>query len=197
MWRSVESDEEAKKLRRWRTAVQIIFVGVNLVLVDSRLPSLAWAVVGGVFWLAVVIITITNGPIVCSWVCWLGAAQDWAEPLAKRRWSLNPDFWRPFVLVIAVFWAPCSWILRPETIGSVVAPFGIDYTDISAHLLQLLFFLMVGASVMLLGKRGACVCFCPLLMVARIVRFKTWVQAMRLHRWLKKPIIISQVPRKM
>lgn len=194
MRRSVESEEEAKALRRQRRVAQVIFVALNLILVDSRLPSVAWTVVGGAFWLAVIAITITNGPIVCSWVCWLGAAQDWAEPLAKRRWKANPNFWRPFVLIVAVLWAPVSWLVRPDTMRSLVAPFGIDYANLNAHILQALFFLAVGASVMILGKRGACVCFCPLLLVARVARLKQWFESFQLHRWLGRPIVANNVP---
>lgn len=194
MRRSVESEEEAKALRRQRRAVQAVFVALNLILVDSRLPGVAWVVIGGMFWLAVIVITITNGPIVCSWVCWLGAAQDWAEPLAKRRWKANPNFWRPFVLIVAALWAPVSWLVRPDTMHSLVAPFGISYTTLNAHVLQAAFFLLVGASVMILGKRGACVCFCPLLLVARVARLKKRFEFFQLHRWLGRPIVASETP---
>lgn len=194
MRRSVASEAEARALRRQRRAVQFVFVAFNLILIDSRLPSLVWTIVGGMFWLSVIVITITNGPIVCSWVCWLGAAQDWAEPLAKRRWKANPNFWRPFVLMVAVLWAPVSWLIRPETMHSLIAPFGIDYTNLNAHILQAAFFLLVGASVMILGKRGACVCFCPLLLVARISRLKNWFESLQLHRWLGKPIVANETP---
>jgi len=193
MKKSATSEEKANALRRQRRIVQAIFVAINLILIDSRLPSLVWTIVGGAFWLAVIVITITNGPIVCSWVCWLGAAQDWAEPLAKRRWRANPNFWRPFVLVIAVLWAPISWLIRPDTMHSLVAPFGITYTDLNAHVLQALFFVVVGASVMVLGKRGACVSFCPLLLVARVVRVKQWFLSLRWHRWFEKPLIVNTV----
>lgn len=192
--RSAVSEAEAKALRRQRRVVQVIFVAINLILVDSRLPSLVWAVVGGAFWLAVIVITITNGPIVCSWVCWLGAAQDWAEPLAKRRWTPNPNFWRPFVLLIAIFWAPVSWLIRPELMNSVTAPFGFDYTAMDAHILQAVFFIAVGLSVSVLGKRGACIAFCPLLLVARLARLKNWLPQLRLSHWRGKPIVINDTP---
>ncbi|MCS7211717.1 MAG: 4Fe-4S binding protein [Chloroherpetonaceae bacterium] len=188
------SEEEARALRRQRRLVQVIFVAINLILVDSRLPSVVWAVVGGAFWLAVVVITITNGPIVCSWVCWLGAAQDWAEPLAKRRWKPNPSFWRPFVLLVAIFWAPVSWLIRPEVMYSLTAPFGFDYTALEAHILQAVFFIVVGLSVAVLGKRGACIAFCPLLLVARLMRLKNWLPQLRFSYWLRKPIIINGTP---
>jgi len=53
MRRSATSEEEANALRRQRRIVQAIFVAINLILVDSRLPSLVWTIVGGAFWLAV------------------------------------------------------------------------------------------------------------------------------------------------
>ncbi len=192
--RRAESEAESVALRRRRQVVQACFVFINLVLLDTRLPSFAWAFIGGVFWLAVIIITITNGPIVCSWVCWLGAAQDWAEPLAKRRVKLNPNFWRGFTLAVAVLWAPFSWLVRPDTMHSLVAPFGVDYTHLDAHILQAAFFIAVGASVTVLGKRGACVYFCPLLMVARVARMKNWFESMRLHKRFGKALIIHQQP---
>ncbi|MDX2128207.1 MAG: 4Fe-4S binding protein [Chloroherpetonaceae bacterium] len=191
--RSVTSEAESKSVRRQRQAVQAIFVFINLVLIDTRLPSLTWAVIGGVFWTAIIVITITNGPIVCSWVCWLGAAQDWAEPLAKRRWKLSPSFWRGFMLAVAVLWAPFSWLIRPELLNSIAIPFGFDYTDLQAHFLQAGFFLVVGLSVAVLGKRGACLHFCPLLMVSRMMRMKNFFSSLRIRQLFGKPIVLNAV----
>lgn len=192
--RQAESEEESKALLWQRRAVQAMFVVINLVLIETRLPSVVWVVVGGIFWSAVIVITVTNGPIVCSWVCWLGAAQDWAEPLARRRVKLNANFWRAFTLAVAVLWAPVSWLIRPDTMHLITVPFGFNYTNLDAHLLQAAFFVMVGASVMLLGKRGACVHFCPLLLVARWARLKNWTRSFRLSKVFGKPVIINQQP---
>lgn len=192
--RQAESEEESLTLRRQRRVVQVAFVALNLILIDARLPSLVWVIVGGFFWLAVIVITITNGPVVCSWVCWLGAAQDWAEPIARRRIKLNPNFWRALTLAVAVLWAPFSWLVRPDTMHSLVVPFGFNYNNLDAHILQAMFFIVVGASVAVLGKRGACVYFCPLLMVSRITRMKRWFQSVRLHRLFGKSLVIHQQP---
>lgn len=169
----------ADPLRRQRRFVQALFVFVNLVLVDARVTGWLWAAIGIVFWITVIGVTIANGPTVCSWVCWLGTAQDWAEPLAKRRWRLHPTFWRVFVLILAIVWAPFLWLIHPEVLGSVVAPFGIGYGSMHAHLLQLIFFVIIGLSVMVLGKRGACIYFCPLLLITRIARTKQLFTSLR------------------
>jgi polyferredoxin len=192
--RSVVSEGESKTLIRQRRIVQAIFVFINLVLIDSRLPGITWVIIGGVFWAAVIVITVTNGPIVCSWICWLGAAQDWAEPLAKRRWKLNPNFWRMFVLIVAVLWAPFSWLIRPENYDAITIPFGLEYGKLESHYLQAAFFVIVGLSVMVFGKRGACLNFCPLLMVARLMRAKNLLQSFRIKTVLGKPIVLNMIP---
>ncbi len=194
--RHAETEEESRTLIWIRRAVQGVFVMINLILIDTRLPSLVWAVVGGVFWAAVIVITLTNGPIICSWVCWLGAAQDWAEPIAQRRVKLDPKFWRGFTLVVAVLWAPVSWLIRPDTMHVLTNPFGFNYTNLNAHILQATFFVVVGLSVAVLGKRGACVHFCPLLLAARLVRLKNWMRPLRISKVFGKPLIINQQPAK-
>jgi polyferredoxin len=189
---------EPRRIRLARRSVQAFFVLINLVLIDVRLPGVMWVIIGGVFWATVIIITLTNGPIICSWVCWLGAAQDWAEPLAKRRVMLNPTFWRTLTLIVAVLWAPFTWLIRPDVISSTVMPFGLSYTNLHAHFLQVGFFMVAALSVMLLGKRGACICFCPLLFVSRVVRSAARLQgtlkAFRLKTIFGKRIVINTSP---
>lgn len=194
--RRAETEEDSRMLIWQRRAVQVVFVAINLILVETRLPSLVWVVVGGFFWAAVVIITLTNGPIICSWVCWLGAAQDWAEPIARRRVKLDPKFWRSFTLAVAVLWVPVSWLIRPDTMHMLTIPFGFNYTNLNAHVLQVAFFVVIGLSVAVLGKRGACVHFCPLLLVARVMRVKNWMRFLRISKIFGKPIIINQQPAK-
>lgn len=188
------SESESKLIRRQRAAIQTLFVFVNLVLIDTRLPGVIWVVVGGIFWATVIMVTIANGPVVCSWICWLGTAQDWAEPLAKRRFKLNPNFWRLITLAVAVLWAPFAWLIRPEIAGSIVAPFGISYDTLDAHLLQLGFFIAVGLSVAVFGKRGACVYFCPLLLVSRVSRARNYLTSLRLEKFFGKPVIRNLAP---
>ena len=185
------TEAEARKIKWQRRCVQAIFVAFNLVLIEGGLPGFWWTLLGAFFWITIIFITVTNGPVVCSWICWLGTAQDWAEPIAKRRIRLNPKVWRLATLIGLVIWAPASWLIQPETFSPIVTPFGLNADRLVFHLFQLGFFILVGLSVTLFGKRGSCIYFCPLLMVSRMSRYAEAVKKFRLPRLLGKPIVIN------
>lgn len=69
---------------RRRRVLQIIFVFVNLALVESHIPGMLWLVIGSIFWIALIFIAASGSSLICGTMCWVGAIQDFAEPLLVR-----------------------------------------------------------------------------------------------------------------
>ena len=74
MKRTAELSDGLSPERR-RRLVQVLFIIVNLALVETHVPGPLWLVVGGVFWLALVGITVAGSGLVCGTMCWIGAIQ--------------------------------------------------------------------------------------------------------------------------
>lgn len=156
--------------RSQRRALQVIFIFVNLVLVEIHLPGPLWVAVGGMFWVTMILLAAFGGSWMCGWVCWLGGIQDLMEPLARSRIKLNPTWGRGITLFILVAWVPVAWWLVPTSSAKVYTPINADLAAWPQHLFQLGLMLLVGASVMVLGKRGICRYLCPFNSVVAVVR---------------------------
>ncbi len=156
--------------QRQRRALQLIFIFVNLVLVEIHLPGGLWVVIGGTFWVTMIALAVLGGSWMCGWVCWIGGVQDLFEPLARARLRINPRWGRAVTLALLVGWVPIIWWLVPSAITTEYTPFGINLDAWPRHLFQLGLMMLVGASVMVLGKRGICRYLCPFNSVVGIVR---------------------------
>jgi len=122
---------------RRRRVLQIIFVFVNLALVESHIPGMLWLVIGSIFWIALIFIAASGSSLICGTMCWVGAIQDFAEPLARSRVRIDPRWGRGLTLTLLLLWIPQS------------------------HLFGLGLALAIPLCVMLLGKRGICRFLCP------------------------------------
>jgi len=156
--------------RSQRRALQLIFIFINLVLIEVHLPGPLWIAVGGVFWLTMILLAAVGGSWMCGWVCWIGGIQDLMEPLARSRIRLNATWGRGITLFVLVAWVPVLWWLVPGAGTQAYTPFNADFTAWPQRLFQLGLMLLVGASVMLLGKRGICRYLCPFNSVVAVVR---------------------------
>lgn len=160
----------AQPERSQRRALQLIFIFVNLVLVEIHLPGPFWVAVGGLFWVTMVLLAALGGSWMCGWMCWLGGIQDIMEPLARSRIRLDPRWGRGITLAILISWVPLAWWLVPTASTTVYTPFNIDLAAWPQHVFQLGLMLLVGASVMVLGKRGICRYLCPFNSIVAVVR---------------------------
>jgi polyferredoxin len=145
---------------RRRRLLQILFVFVNVALVEAHLPGPLWLVLGAIFWIALVGISIAGSNLVCGTMCWIGAIQDFFEPFARPRIRMDPKVGRALALVLLIAWMPVGWLLRPELAAHDRMPLAISLAW-RGHLFQFVLAAMVAASVVFLGKRGLCRYFCP------------------------------------
>jgi polyferredoxin len=145
---------------RRRRALQVIFVFVNLALVEAHLPGPLWLALGGIFWVALIGISIAGSNLVCGTMCWIGAIQDFFEPFARPRIRLEPRWGRAFTLILLVAWMPIGWLVMPHLAAHEHLPLGLSLVW-TRHAFQIGLAAIVGASVVFLGKRGLCRYFCP------------------------------------
>ncbi|MFZ1126369.1 MAG: 4Fe-4S binding protein [Candidatus Baltobacteraceae bacterium] len=156
-------------LRR-RRALQLIFVFANLALVEAHLPGLLWLAVGGFFWAMLVLVSVSGSGLVCGSMCWIGAIQDFAEPLARPRVHVDPRLGRSLTLGLLVSWIPVGWLLLPAVLLHQRTPIDLDLGSWQGHVFQIVLALAIAASVTVLGKRGLCHSFCPFNTVVAAVR---------------------------
>ena len=147
--------------QRRRRALQIIFVFANLALVEAHVPGLLWLAVGGFFWAALVLVSLSGSGLVCGCMCWVGAIQDFAEPLARARVHVDPRLGRTLTLGLLVSWIPVGWLLLPAVLQHQRSPISLDLGSWERHLFQIGLALAIAVSVTVLGKRGLCHSFCP------------------------------------
>jgi polyferredoxin len=145
---------------RRRRVLQLIFVFINLALVEAHLPGPLWLGVGAAFWVALVGISIAGSNLVCGTMCWIGAIQDFAEPFARSRVRLDPKTGRTVALLLLVAWMPVGWLIRPELAVHDRMPLVMSLAS-GGHLFQFALAALVAVSVVFLGKRGLCRYFCP------------------------------------
>ena len=168
MKRTAELSDGLSPERR-RRLVQILFIFVNLALVETHLPGPLWLVVGGVFWLALVGITVAGSGLVCGTMCWIGAIQDIFEPFARPRIRLDARFGRALVLALLVLWMPLGWLVMPQLAAHDVTPIDLNLAW-ERHAFQFALAALAAASVMVLGKRGLCRYLCPFNSVVAQIR---------------------------
>jgi polyferredoxin len=145
---------------RRRRLVQLVFVFVNLALVEVHLPGPLWLAIGGIFWLGVLGITLAGSELVCGSMCWIGAIQDIFEPFARPRVRLNANIGRGVTLTLLVLWMPLGWIALPGLAAHDRMP--IDFSLAwERHLFQFALAALTALSVVALGKRGICRYLCP------------------------------------
>ena len=138
----------------------MIFVFVNLALVEAHLPGPLWLALGAIFWVALVGITIAGSNLVCGTMCWIGAIQDFFEPFARPRVRLDPKWGRAFALLLLVAWMPAGWLVMPTLAARDHMPLAVSLAW-RGHVFQFALAALVAASVVFLGKRGLCRYFCP------------------------------------
>jgi hypothetical protein len=145
---------------RRRRLVQLVFVFVNLALVEAHVPGPLWLAIGGIFWLGLLGVTLAGSGLVCGSMCWIGAIQDFFEPFARSRIHLNPKLGRALTLTVLVLWMPLGWIVVPGLAAHDRMP--IDFSLAwERHLFQFSLAALVALSVLVLGKRGICRFLCP------------------------------------
>jgi polyferredoxin len=154
--------------------VQLVFVFVNLALVEVHLPGPLWLAIGGVFWLGVLGITLAGSELVCGSMCWIGAIQDIFEPFARPRVHLNAKIGRAVTLTLLVLWMPLGWIALPGLAAHDRMP--IDFSLAwERHLFQFALAALTALSVVALGKRGICRYLCPFNSIVATLR-RTFVK---------------------
>jgi len=146
---------------RRRRVLQIIFVFVNLALVESHIPGMLWLVIGSIFWIALIFIAASGSSLICGTMCWVGAIQDFAEPLARSRVRIDPRWGRGLTLTLLLLWIPIGWFFWPHAAAHDRTPLNIDPTAWQSHLFGIGLALAIPLCVMLLGKRGICRFLCP------------------------------------
>lgn len=159
MKRTAELSDGLSPERR-RRLVQVLFIFVNLALVETHLPGPLWLAVGGIFWLALVGITVAGSGLVCGTMCWIGAIQDIFEPFARPRIRVDARFGRAVVLALLVLWIPIGWLVMPELAAHDVTPIDLSLAW-ERHAFQFGLAALAATSVMFLGKRGLCRYLCP------------------------------------
>ena len=92
----------------------MIFVFINLALVEVHLPGPLWLAVGGIFWLALVGVSVAGSNVVCGTMCWIGAIQDIFEPFARPRLRLDARLGRSVTLALLILWMPVGWLVLPS-----------------------------------------------------------------------------------
>ncbi len=145
---------------RRRRLVQLVFIFVNLALVETHLPGPLWLAIGGIFWLGLIGVTLAGSGIVCGSMCWIGAIQDIFEPFARPRVHLDAKLGRAVTLTLLVLWMPLGWIVLPGIAAHDRMP--IDFSLAwERHLFQFALAALAALSVVVLGKRGICRYLCP------------------------------------
>jgi polyferredoxin len=145
---------------RRRRLVQLVFIFVNLALVEVHLPGPLWLAIGGIFWLGLIGVTLAGSGLVCGSMCWIGAIQDIFEPFARPRIRLDAKFGRAVTLTLLVLWMPFGWIVLPGLAAHDRMP--IDFSLAwERHLFQFSMAAFTALSVVVLGKRGICRYLCP------------------------------------
>ena len=168
MKRTVEISEGLSPQRR-RRLVQVLFIFVNLALVETHLPGPLWLAVGGIFWLGLIGITVAGSGLVCGTMCWIGAIQDIFEPFARPRIRFDARFGRALVLALLVLWMPIGWLVRPGLAAHDVTPIDLSLAW-ERHAFQFGLAVLAAASVTILGKRGLCRYLCPFNSVVAQIR---------------------------
>ncbi len=145
---------------RRRRLVQLVFIFVNLALVEAHLPGPLWLAIGGIFWAGLIGVTLAGSGLVCGSMCWIGAIQDIFEPFARPRVRLDPKFGRAVTLTLLVLWIPLGWLVLPGIAAHDRMP--IDFSLAwERHLFQFALAALAALSVVVLGKRGICRYLCP------------------------------------
>jgi polyferredoxin len=159
MTRTPGNSEGISPARR-RRLVQLVFIFVNLALVEVHVPGPLWLAIGGIFWLGLVGVTLAGSGLVCGSMCWIGAIQDIFEPFARPRIRLDAKFGRAVTLTLVVLWMPLGWIVLPGLAAHDRMP--IDFSLAwERHLFQFALAALAALSVVVLGKRGICRYLCP------------------------------------
>lgn len=145
---------------RRRRLVQIVFVFVNLALVETHLPGPLWLAIGGIFWVGLIGVTLAGSGLVCGSMCWIGAIQDFFEPFARPRVRLDAKLGRAVTFTLVVLWMPLGWLVLPGIAAHDRMP--IDFSLAwERHLFQFALAALTALSVVVLGKRGICRYLCP------------------------------------
>ena len=164
---------------RRRRLLQIIFVFINLALVEAHLPGPLWLALGAIFWVALIGVSIAGSNLVCGTMCWIGAIQDFFEPFARSRVRIDARWGRAATLALLVLWMPIGWLVLPQLAAHDRTPLDVDLVW-GRHFFQFALAAVVAVSVVFLGKRGLCRYFCP---------FNSIVAGAR------KFLLVSQTPR--
>jgi polyferredoxin len=166
----MEKSASRESAERQRRMIQILFVLVNVLLIEVRMPGWLWLGIGAVFWATMLMLAAVGGNWMCGWICWLGTAQDIAEPLARQRFRPNAFWTRTLILALLILWVPVGWYLMPAASTDLQSPFGLNAAAWQSRLFQIGLLVVVGLSVTLLGKRGLCRFLCPFIPMASALR---------------------------
>lgn len=166
----METTASRESAERQRRLIQILFVLINVLLIEVRMPGWLWLGIGAVFWATMLILAAVGGNWMCGWICWLGTAQDIAEPIARQRLRPNAFWTRTIILVLLVLWVPIGWYFVPAAQSDLQSPFGLNVAAWQSRLFQIGLLVLVGLSVNLLGKRGLCRFLCPFIPMASALR---------------------------
>ncbi len=163
---SISPTRSAKrnKVLRQRLILQVTTVVVHVFIVKFTIPNIWWALFGLAFWAAVIYWAARSGRWVCANFCWLGGVQDWLQALAKKRVSFNPKWSQYIVLLVLVSWTPILWLVTGSMFEKGDLPIHLPLQGDEHVLVQGAHFILltlVGFSVMIFGKRGACHYLCP------------------------------------
>ncbi len=145
---------------RRRRVIQIVFIFVNLALVEVHLPGPLWLAIGALFWIALLAITLSGSGLVCGTMCWIGAIQDIFEPFARPRLRFDARLGRAFTFAALVIWMPIGWLVVPQLAAHDRTPIDLSL-GWERHAFQFGLAAATAFSVVLLGKRGICRYFCP------------------------------------
>jgi polyferredoxin len=138
----------------------MLFVFVNLALVETHLPGPLWLGIGGAFWLALIGISVAGSELVCGTMCWIGAIQDFFEPFARSRLRPDARVGRAMTFTLLVLWMPIGWLIEPTLAAHDRSPLNVSF-GWERHVFQFGLAALVAGSVAVLGKRGICRYFCP------------------------------------
>jgi len=156
--------------QRRRRLLQIVFVFVNLALVETHIPGLLWLAIGSVFWIALVLISAWGSSLVCGTMCWVGAIQDFAEPIAHSRIRLDPRWGKGLTLALLFLWIPVTRFMWPDAAAHDRTPLDLDPNTWQRHLFGVGLALTIPLAVTFLGKRGICRYLCPFNSIVGVVR---------------------------
>jgi len=154
---------------RRRRVIQIVFIFVNLALVEVHLPGPLWLAIGALFWIALLALTISGSSLVCGTMCWIGAIQDIFEPFARPRLRLDARLGRAITFAVLLLWMPIGWLLVPEFASHDRTPIDLSL-GWERHAFQFGLAVVTALSVVILGKRGICRYLCPFNSIVAEVR---------------------------